>query len=117
MKGGYSMRLFNRTSHSELVISDEVIAKIAASAVEEVEGFGSFSHRAPDIKNQPVPQKSVKVRSIDNDIKIQVYINVKDGYNVQTVSAAIQRAVKNSVQSMTGKVVGKVNVCIQGIDF
>lgn len=117
MKGGYSMRLFYRTSQSELVISDEVIAKIAASAVEEVEGFGSFSHRAPDIKSQPVPQKSVKVWSLDNDIKIQVYINVKDGYNVQTVSAAVQRAVKNSVQSMTGKVVGKVNVCIQGIDF
>lgn len=117
MKGGYSMRLFNRTSQSELVISDEVIAKIAASAVEEVEGFGSFSHRAPDIKSQPVPQKSVRVWSLDNDIKIQVYINVKDGYNVQAVSAAVQRAVKSSVQSMTGKVVGKVNVCIQGIDF
>mgnify|MGYP003231293680 FL=1 len=110
------MRLFNRTSQSELVISDDVIAKIAASAVE-VDGFGSFSHKAPDFKSHPVPQKAVKVLSLDNDIRIQVYINVKDGYNVQTVSAAIQRAIKNSVQSMTGKVVGKVNVCIQGIDF
>lgn len=111
------MRLFNRTSQSELVISDDVIAKIAASAVKEVDGFGSFSHKAPDFKSHPVPQKAVKVLSLDNDIRIQVYINVKDGYNVQTVSAAIQRAIKNSVQSMTGKVVGKVNVCIQGIDF
>lgn len=111
------MKLFNRTSHSELVISDEVISKIASSAVEEVEGFGSFSHIAPDIKSQTPIQKAVKVWCLDNEIKIQVYINVRDGYNVQTVSAAIQRAVKNSVQSMTGKVVSKVNVCIQGIDF
>ena len=30
---------------------------------------------------------------------------------------AIQRSIKNAVQGMTGKVVSKVNVSVQGIDF
>ncbi len=113
----------DKTPQSGVVISNDVIASIAANAVKDVEGFGSFTTRAPDMLTQVLPisdksaSKSVKVWCLDNDVKIQMYINVKSGTNVQTVSTAIQRTVKNSVQSMTGKVVSKVNVCIQGIDF
>lgn len=42
---------------------------------------------------------------------------MKNGVNLQAVSMAIQRSIKNAVQSMTGKVVTKVNVAVQGIDF
>lgn len=111
------------SSQNGVVIADDVIASIAANAAKDVEGFGSFTTRAPDMVSQVLSVsdksafKSIKVRSVDNDVRIQMYINVKSGTNVQAVSAAIQRTVKNSVQSMTGKVVSKVNVCIQGIDF
>ena len=59
----------------------------------------------------------MRVVSLDNEIKIQIYIRVKSGVNIQTVSMAIQRSIKNAVQGMTGKVVSKVNVSVQGIDF
>ena len=117
------MNFIDRTPQNGVVISNDVIASIAANAAKDIEGFGSFTTRAPDMITQLLPvtgntaPKSVKVFSLDNDVKIQMYITVKSGTNVQTVSTAIQRSVKNSVQSMTGKVVSKVNVCIQGIDF
>lgn len=119
------MSMLEKNKQDELIISDDVIASIATKAVKEVEGFGSFSNRAIDaafdvisqaIPNASVP-KPIKVSCTDNDIQIQMYINVKEGTNAQDVSASVQRAVKSSVQSMTGKVVSKINVCVQGIDF
>lgn len=117
------MNFIEKTPQNGVVISNDVIASIAANAAKDVEGFGSFAAHTPDMLSQvlPIPgastQKSVKVWCLDNDVKIQLFVNVKSGTNVQTVSTAIQRNVKNSVQSMTGKVVTKVNVCIEGIDF
>lgn len=103
--------------NGEIIISDEVIAAIAANAVKDVEGFSAFSAKAPGLQTGAGTAKSVKVTSIDNDVRLHIYIRVKSGTNIQTVSTAIQRSVKNAVQSMTGKVVSKVSVSIQGIDF
>ncbi|MDO4153755.1 MAG: Asp23/Gls24 family envelope stress response protein [Candidatus Fimenecus sp.] len=101
-----------------IFISNDVIASIAANAAKDIEGVSGFAVKtgtrtagAADIS------KAVKVLSQDNDVKIQIGIRVKNGVNLQTVSMAIQRSIKNAVQSMTGKVVTKVNVAVQGIDF
>ena len=96
--------------NGEIIISDEVIAAIAANAVKDVEGFSAFSAKTPGLQTGVGTAKSVKVTSIDNDVRLHIYIRVKSGTN-------IQRSVKNAVQSMTGKVVSKVSVSIQGIDF
>ena len=103
--------------NGEIIISDEVIAAIAANAVKDVEGFSAFSAKTPGLQTGVGTAKSVKVTSIDNDVRLHIYIRVKSGTNIQTVSTAIQLSVKNAVQSMTGKVVSKVSVSIQGIDF
>ena len=103
--------------NGEIIISDEVIASIAVNAVKDVEGFSGFSAKAPGLLSGAGTGKSVKVTSIDNDVRLHIYIRVKNGTNIQTVSTAVRRSVKNAVQSMTGKVVSKVSVSIQGIDF
>lgn len=106
------MNTNERTSENGgIIISNDVIASIAMEAAKDVEGFGSFATR-----NQS-SMKSVRVTSLDNDIRVQMYIRVCSDANIQDVSLAIQRNVKNAVQSMTGKVVSKVNISIQGIDF
>ena len=100
-----------------VVISNDVIASIAANAVKDVDGFGSFSSRPADLLSQAQSPRAVKVWSLDNDIKVQLFINIKSGFNIQSVCTAVQQSVKNAVQSMTGKVVSKVNVCVQGVDY
>lgn len=104
-----------------LVISDEVIASIALNAAKDVEGVAGFAARPPDVhsllKLGESPLKSVRVWSGDNDIKLQIYIYIKENQKIPTIAAEVQRNIKTAVQSMTGRVVTKVNVSIAGIDF
>jgi uncharacterized alkaline shock family protein YloU len=104
-----------------LVISDEVIASIALNAAKDVDGVAGFASRPPDmhsiLKTGESAFKSVKVWAGDNDIKLQLYIIIKDNKKIPTIAAEVQRNVKNAVQSMTGRVVTKVNISISGIDF
>ena len=101
-----------------IFISNDVIASIAANAAKDIEGVSGFALKAGTRATGAADSaKAVKVLSQDNDVKIQIGIRVKNGVNLQTVSMAIQRSIKNAVQSMTGKVVTKVNVAVQGIDF
>ena len=99
-------------------IPNDVIASIAANAAKDIEGVSGFALKTGTrTAGAADSAKAVKVLSQDNDVKIQIGIRVKNGVNLQTVSMAIQRSIKNAVQSMTGKVVTKVNVAVQGIDF
>ncbi len=101
-----------------IFISNDVIASIAANAAKDIEGFSGFATKTANCSTDGTDVlKAVKVFAQDNDVKIQVHIRVKNGVNLQSVSMAIQRSVKNAVQSMTGKVVSKVNIVVQGIDF
>ena len=101
-----------------IFISNDVIASIAANAAKDIEGVSGFALKTGTRTAGAADNaKAVKVLSQDNDVKIQIGIRVKNGVNLQTVSMAIQRSIKNAVQSMTGKVVTKVNVAVQGIDF
>ncbi len=104
-----------------LVISEEVIASIAMSAAEDVEGVSSFGTRPADVqtvfKVGGKSLKHVKVSTVDNEIKLHLYINIASNAKIPVVSSAVQQAVKKAVQAMTGRVVTKVNVSIAGIDF
>lgn len=101
-----------------IFISNDVIASIAANAAKDVEGVSGFAYKSVNRAGSASDiSKAVRVVSQDNDVKIQIGIRVKNGVNLQTVSLNIQRSIKNAVQSMTGKVVSKVNVAVQGIDF
>lgn len=101
-----------------IFIANDVIASIAANAAKDIEGVSGFASKvSARTGGTPDSAKAVKVIALDNEIKIQIFIRVKSGSNIQTVSTAVQRSVKNAVQSMTGKVVSKVNVAVQGIDF
>lgn len=104
-----------------LVISEEVIAAIALNAAKDVDGVAGFATRTPDVhsilKIGDGPMKSVRVWAGENDIKLHIYLNIADGKKIPTVASEVQHNVKNAVQSMTGRVVTKVNISIAGINF
>lgn len=106
---------------SGLVISEEVIASIAMSAAEDIEGVSSFATRPADVqtvfKVGGKSLKHVKVITVDNEIKLHLFINIANNAKIPIVCANLQRAVKDAVQAMTGRVVTKVNVSVAGIDF
>ncbi|MBR5773911.1 MAG: Asp23/Gls24 family envelope stress response protein [Clostridia bacterium] len=99
-----------------VVISADVISSIAANAAKDIDGVDGLCTAPVQIKGMlgKVSGKPtcVTVSNKDSDLSITVYIIVKGGYNIQTVASEVQASVKQAVQSMTGKVVDKVNVCV-----
>lgn len=116
------MGISTKSSMGDLVISEEVLSSIAVNAAKDVDGVSSFYNKPVDVVNT-IKQGSLKVMSpvriaLDGDhFNISIYINIAPGKKFQTVATAVQNAVKESVQNMTGKLVNKVNVIVAGIDF
>jgi len=105
---------------STLSISEDVIASIATTAAKDIKGVAGFSNRVPDVKsalNGKNPLKSVRVLKNDTDIVITIYVSLEEGAKLTTVATEVQKAVKEAVQNMTGKVVSKVNVVISDVEF
>ena len=104
----------------DLVISEEVIAKIASVAAKDVPGVRDVVAAPADIKGfirkaRSVP--AVKVTNLENAMTIDISLRLATGARIPDVAPAVQSGVKNAVQSMTGRVVSKVNVTIQDIDL
>lgn len=103
----------------DLVISEDVIATIAINAAKDVEGVAGLGTRPTDFytsfKVNTENIKYVKVDLSDYDIKLHMYLILSPSAKIQDVSANVQNAVKAAVQSMTGRVVTKVDITISGI--
>jgi uncharacterized alkaline shock family protein YloU len=99
------------------IISEDVIASIASTAVTEVPGVAGMAQRPADLKGIIGSGAAKSVRVFNNEIEtiLDVYINVKPDARIPEVAPAVQHSVKVAVQSMTGKPVNKVNVHIMGI--
>ena len=98
------------------IISEEVIATIAATAAKEVAGVAGMALRMPELRNLTNnASRSVGVINNENETVVDVYVNLKLGARIPDVAGEVQRVVKAEVQSMTGKPVTKVNVHVAGI--
>lgn len=106
---------------SQLVISDDVIASIAMNAAKDINGVGKIVQRPKDIRSVVEifegALKYVDVSSNEKTYSLKIYLTIKDGEKIPAVAAAVQQAVKNAVQGMTGCVVSKVNVCVADVEI
>lgn len=104
-----------------LVISEDVIAAIVINSVKDIPGVSKFVQRPTDLetvfKIGDPSLKSVKIRIKDNEVSIHIYINIFSGYKIPVLTEQIQQQIKSAVQTMTGKIVSRVNIDILGIDF
>lgn len=104
----------------EVVISEEVIAKIASTAALDVPGVASMVNKPVDIKKvfeRNKGTKSVYVVNNENQTEVDIYLSLKSGVRIADVVEQIQKHVKDEVQNMTSKVVNKVNVHVCEIDL
>lgn len=103
-------------------ISADVVSTIAGIAANEIDGVaGMYSGIAGGIaeflSNKKNPSKGVKVEMTGNTVTIDLYIVVKYGKRIPELAWEIQENVKNSVESMTGMNVEKVNIHVDGVSF
>lgn len=101
---------------SRLKISDDVIitvAKLAALDVKGVAGLnGNVGKMSKLRKNGPI-----KISLIGDVAAIDMSIVIKSGEKACNVALAVQNAVKENVQNMTGVPVARVNVTVGGVVF
>ena len=103
-------------------ISEEVLATIAAEAVREVDGVGGFASTlggeiAERFGKKSAPSRGIKLVVEDDTIAVDAFILIKYGSVIGEVALAVQEAVTNRVEAMTGITVKAVNVTVCGVAF
>lgn len=103
-----------------LRISKEVLVTIAGTAASEVEGVHSIAASPVDFKGMLSRRsfpKAVYIALNDDMADITLHLILKHGVKIPVVSEKVQRAVKESIQSMTAITVSKVNIIVEGIAY
>lgn len=102
-------------------ISEEVLAGISAAAALEIEGVsGLTANLGSDIAEllgKKSLAKGVSVKTEDDKVLVTLSILMAYGHTIPEVGKAVQEAVKNAVESMTGLEVSAVNVNVAGISL
>lgn len=103
-------------------ISVEVVSTVAGIATSEIEGVAGMSGSiaggiAEILGGKKNKGKGVKVEVTENKAAIDLYIIVDYGVRIPEIAWEVQENVKNSVESMTGMTVEKVNIHVEGVSF
>ncbi len=102
-------------------ISEEVVAILSDKAVKEVEGIaglsGSLVENFAVVLGKKTATKGISVDIKDNDAVIHLHVIAKYGFRIPEIAWKAQEAVKNTVESMTGLNVMKVNISVEGVQF
>lgn len=111
---------------NNLIISEEVIAKIASAAAKEVEGVADVVNKPMAVNNVDSIKSVIKTKKVmspvrvefrDNQIMLDVYVRLCEGIKIADVALTVQQKVKEEVQNMTGKVVSRVNLYVCEVEL
>ena len=107
--------------NGSVLISEDVIATIAAQAISEVEGIVGTNVRPGADLAEMIGKKNwgrgIHVNiGADDKITIDCDVIIAYGQSVINVSSAVQTAIAGAVESMTGVTDVTVNVNISGIE-
>ena len=115
------MKIEKNENVGGLVISNEVLAKIASDAAKDVDGVLDLIPATVSIKDAIAGEKllsGVKISyTSDHSVIFDIFVRLKQDARVKETAADIQKNVKYAVMNMTGKPVAKVNVIVADIAF
>lgn len=98
-------------------VSEDVIVKIAQTAVLEIEGVRFRPSGSENPVERFTGKGPVRAKTFGETATIKVDVLVEEGFNAVKAAEGIQKSVKSAVQNMTGFTVTKVDVNIVGISF
>ncbi len=93
-------------------ISEEVLAAISAAAALEVEGVGSLASQG-----RKGLSRDIRVKLEEDKVQVDLSVLMTYGATIPEMGRAVQDAVRNAIESMTGLEVAAVNVNVGGIIF
>jgi len=103
-----------------IFITEDVMLKVIGYAALECYGIVAMSSkRAKDgfveWLGRENLSKGVQLRMIDNMIDVTLFIIVEYGISIAEVCKAIHETVQYKLESMTGVIVRRVNISVEGI--
>lgn len=114
------MAIKTENEYGKIVMSTNVIARIAGTVASECYGVVGMAYRnktdniANLLKWESIT-RGIKVSTEDDKISIDLHIIVEYGINIKVICDSIIKNVRYSVENMTGFKVGKVTIHIEGI--
>lgn len=110
-------------SHQEglgtIQISNDVVASIATSAAQDVEGVGGLMNaNVTDlVGGKKLSARGVRVEMVDDGLAVSLFLMLRYGFSVTDVAGKVQQAVYAALEGMTGFHVTAVNVHVGGVCF
>lgn len=99
--------------NGSIMISEDVVSTIVEHTLTEVEGVVKGG---ADVVGKKSWGKGLRIHiAEDNAVSIGCNVIVRYGQSVVTVADAVQKAITNAVESVTGVKVSDVNVNVCGI--
>lgn len=115
----YKQYITQAQENGTIMISEDVVSAIAVHAISDVEGVaGVVTKPGADIADLISKNwgKGIKIQiSEDNSLAIDCSVSIYYGQSVVDTAHAVQVAIVNAVESMTGVKVHTVNVNVCGI--
>lgn len=105
-------------NHPELELSPDALYGIAQLALDQVDGVRTVT--PPTRVGEFLTgrrAKGILIERHDDTVTISLNVSITYGMRVPDVARAAQRAVRESVASMTGLVVHSVDVNVEEIDL
>ncbi len=114
------MAIKTENENGAIVLSDNVIARIAGVAASKCYGVVGMAYKntsdsiASLLKWDSIT-KGIKVSTNDEKINIDLHIIVEYGVNINAISESIIEQVKYAVEDATGFKVGNIDINVEGV--
>jgi len=114
------MSVITSNYYGKIIISDEAIASVAASAALDCIGVvdlvsKKLSDNFADLFKKQQLGRGVKVNTSGNRIFIDLYVILKYGISISAVAESLKKTVKYKVEEFSGMIVDVVNVNVVGV--
>ncbi len=114
------MSIVTETKYGIIEVTDQVIGLIAGSVATRCYGVVGMTVKGKrdgivNLLRKENMAKGVRVTQKDNVVSLELHIMVEHGVNIAAIADNIISTVSYMVEEMTGVVLEKVLVCVDGI--
>lgn len=112
------MAVNTKNAYGKITISDTAIACATAHIARDCYGVVDLTTRK--FTSKPCKAKNnrcqgVKIVTLENRIFIELYVVLKYGVSIKSVTENLKSAVKYGIEKFTGMIVDSVNINIVGV--
>ena len=114
------MAVNTSNAYGKITISNDAIARVTSHIVRECYGVidlvgQNFADNFSEMKRKKPKCKGIKILTVNNRIYIDLYVIIKYGVSISTVTENLKSAVKYGVEKFTGMIIDCVNVNVVGV--